>query len=312
MSGKIYSEINKKSMINNGHRGKILDKKNNFEVIDCERCGFKHAIPIPSDKELEEFYGKEFYSRVKPKYFSDYEEDLEWWMAAYRNHYNLLAKHTVGRRLLDIGSGPGYFLKCGREMGWDVLGFEPSKDAAEYSSKLGVEVVNDFFPGETIKKYGKFDAIYMKTVIEHIPDPEKLLRDAKNALVPGGVLCIISPNDYNPLQKILRENLGFEPWWVSPPQHINYFDFKSIQSVLIRQGLSVVDSLGTFPMEFFLLSGINYIGDAKVGRQCQSRRKIFELNMSARNPDILNDIYRFLGAKNIGREFILIAKKPLT
>lgn len=296
-------------MENRNHKGKILDKKNNYEVIDCKECGFKHVNPIPFDKELEEFYGKEFYSHVKPKYFSDYEEDLEWWMATYRNHYNLLAKYTVGRRLLDIGSGPGYFLKCGREMGWNVLGFEPSEDAAKYSSKFGVEVVNDFFSSKAIKKHGKFDAIYMNTVIEHIPDPEKLLQDVKNALISGGVFCTVSPNDYNPLQKILRENLGFDSWWVVPPQHLNYFDFFSISNLLEKNGFEVVEKLGTFPMEFFLLSGINYVGDAKVGRQCQARRKNFELNMYAHNPGILNDIYRFLGTKDIGREFILIAKK---
>lgn len=295
-------------MQNKEHKGKVLNAKNNYEVIDCDACGFKHVTPIPSDKELEEFYGKEFYSHVKPKYFSDYEEDLEWWMATYRNHYNLLAGHTSGRRLLDIGSGPGYFLKCGKEMGWDVLGFEPSRDAAEYSRKLGVEVVNDFFSEEAIEKYGKFDVIYMKTVIEHVPHPEELLRAAKNALVPGGLLCIISPNDYNPLQNILRKNLNFEPWWVSPPQHLNYFDFASISGTLIKQGLTIVDSLGNFPMEFFLLSGINYIGDAKVGRGCQLRRKTFESNMYANNPQLLNDIYRGFGAKGIGREFIIIAK----
>lgn len=295
-------------MKNKEHKGRVLDVKNNYEVIDCISCGFKHVTPIPSDKELEEFYGKEFYSHVKPKYFSDYEEDLDWWMATYRNHYALLSGHTSGRRLLDIGSGPGYFLKCGKDLGWEVLGFEPSKDAAEYSRKLGVEVVNDFFSESAIEKYGKFDVIYMKTVIEHVPHPEELLRAAKKALVPGGLLCIISPNDYNPLQNILRENLNFDPWWVSPPQHLNYFDFKSISETLIKQGLKIVDSFGNFPMEFFLLSGINYIGDAKVGRGCQLRRKTFESNMYANNPQLLNDIYRSFGAKGIGREFIIIAK----
>ena len=246
---------------------------------------------------------------MKPKYFSDYEEDLEWWMATYRNHFSLLAKHTDGRKLLDIGSGPGYFLKCGKDLGWDVLGFEPSKDASEYSRKLGVEVVNDFFSAKAAGKYGKFDAIYMKTVIEHLPDPEKLLLEAKDALAPGGLICIISPNDYNPLQNILREKMNFDPWWVSPPQHLNYFDSASVSKLLERLGLEVVDLLGNFPMEFFLFSGLNYVGNPEVGRQCQLRRKDFELNMYNGDPELLNGIYRSFGGKGIGREFIIIAKK---
>lgn len=290
------------------HSGEVIDSKDGFDVIECLACFFKHVIPIPSHEELEEFYGREFYSHVKPKYFAHYEEDLDWWMATYRNHYELLAKHTKGRRLLDIGSGPGHFLKCGKELGWEVLGFEPSKDAAEYSRKLGVEVVNDFFSKESIKKYGKFDVIYMKTVIEHLPDPKELLQMAKDSLAPGGLLCVISPNEYNPLQNILRKNLNYNPWWVAPPQHINYFNSESITNLLTKLDFKVVESLGNFPMEIFLLSGHNYIGNEKVGRECQANRKLFEQNMYKYGNDYLNSVYSYFAKIGIGREFIVIAK----
>ena len=61
-------------------------------------------------------------------------------------------------------------------------------------------------------------------------------------------------------------------------------------------------------ISFFLISGIDYVGKPAVGRECQLRRKTFELNMYANNPDILNDIYRALGEKGVGREFMIIAK----
>lgn len=292
------------------HYGEVIDSKDGFDVIECETCGFKHVIPIPTPEELEKLYKEEFYSTEKPKYFKDTEEDLEWWEMTYRNYYQMFEKYCQkgNRRLLEIGSGPGYFLKCGKELGWDVLGFEPSKQAYEYSQKFGVKVVNEFFNERNADKYGKFNIVYMNTVIEHLPDPISLIKIAKSVLNPNGFICIISPNDYNPLQNILRNNLGYEPWWVAPPQHINYFDFKSIKKLLERLGFEIVESTGTFPMEFFLLSGDNYVGNDELGRKCHFKRKIFEKNMYKHGREYLNSIYKSLANNYIGREFVVIGR----
>ena len=293
------------------HYGEVIDSKDGFDVIECETCGFKHVIPIPTPEELEKLYKEEFYSTEKPKYFQDTEEDLEWWAMTYRNYYQSFEKYCPegNRRLLEIGSGPGYFLKCGNELGWDVVGFEPSKQAYEYSQKFGIEVVNDFFSEDNAGKYGKFDVVYMNTVIEHLPDPISLIKTAKNVLNPNGIICVVAPNDYNPLQSILRENLSYEPWWVVPRHHINYFDFVSIKKVIERLGFEVVESTGTFPMEFFLLSGDNYVGDGELGRKCHFKRKAFEMNMFKYGSEQLNNIYKALADNGIGREFVVIGRK---
>jgi len=291
------------------HTGAVIDSKEGFDIIECETCGFKHVVPIPTPEELNNLYKKEFYSTEKPNYFKDVEEDLEWWEHTYHNFYHLLEKHcpTNSRRLLEIGSGPGYFLKSGKELGWDVLGFEPSKQAAEYSKTLGVNVVNDFFNETNADRYGTFDVVYMKTVIEHLPDPVALLKSIKSVLKPNGIICIISPNEYNPLQLILRE-MGHEPWWVAPPQHINYFDFKSIKKLLEKIGFDILESTATFPMEFFLLAGENYVGNDELGRKCHFKRKIFEMNLYKLGSEQLNLIYKSLADNGIGREFVVIGR----
>jgi SAM-dependent methyltransferase len=292
------------------HAGAVLDSVNGFDVIECETCEFKHVIPIPTSEELDKLYKEDFYSTEKPRYFKDVEEDLEWWELTYRNYYQLFEKYcpNENRRLLEIGSGPGYFLKCGKELGWDVLGFEPSKQAYEYSQKFGVSVVNEFFSEGNAEKCGRFDVVYMNTVIEHLPDPISLIKSIKNVLNPNGIICVISPNDYNPLQSILREKLGYEPWWVAPPQHINYFDFESVKGLLERRGFEIVDFTGTFPMEFFLLSGDNYVENDELGRKCHFKRKRFEANMYKYGKEYLNEIYKALADKGIGREFVVIGR----
>lgn len=291
------------------HRGKTIDKKDSFAVIDCRICGFTHINPLPDENVLKTLYKETFYSNEKPHYFKDMEEDLHWWQAHYRNHYKLFERHTKGKKVLDIGSGPGHFLTCGKEMGWDVLGFEPSKEAAEYARKKGVRVINDLFSAKKALHYGPFDVVYLYLVLEHIPHPTEFLQEVKKVLKPGGILCVISPNEYNPLQNLLRQHKGFKPWWVAPPQHINYFTFSSMRRLLKKLNFRIVEHMATFPMEFFLLGGENYVGKRQVGRMCHKRRKTFEITLFDHAPHMLNTFYRFLARHNIGREFVIMARK---
>ena len=117
------------------HSGVVVASANGFDVIECKECGFKHSIPIPTDDELERIYSHEYYTQEKPLYLERYHEDLEWWNTVYTQRYEILEQHLSSqqRRILDIGSGPGYFLLNGKNRGWKVKGIEPSTEAAAYS-----------------------------------------------------------------------------------------------------------------------------------------------------------------------------------
>ena len=294
------------------HYGEVIDSKDGFDVIECKTCGFKHVIPIPTPEELKELYEKEFYDPENKDchYIERHIEDLEWWNLIYNNYFKIFEKYCnkKNKRILEIGSGPGHFLKYGSDLGWDVQGFEPSKKAFIYSKKFNINVINKFFNNKSTIKLGKFDVVYAHNVLEHLPDPRSVIKIAKNILKSNGIICIISPNDYNPLQNILRDNLGYKPWWVAPPQHINYFNFESIKKLLERLGFKIVEFTCTFPMEFFLLSGNNYVGNDKLGRKCHFKRKAFEINMYKHGNKHLDRIYRNLANDGIGREFVVIGK----
>ena len=230
----------------------------------------------------------------------------------YAERYKILEQHLPHnqRRLLDIGSGPGFFLLNGKNRGWEVRGIEPSLQAAEHSRSLGLEVENIFFSEESAPTLGKFDAINMSEVLEHIPYPGALLSLAHEQLHEGGLVCIVVPNDFNPFQIALRDHMGFKPWWVAPPHHINYFNFDSLQKLVKRIGFEVVHKEATFPIDMFLLMGDNYIGNDELGRQCHARRKSLEVNvMNAGMAKVLTSLYKGLAHSGIGREIVLIAKK---
>lgn len=296
----------------NGHKGVILDSRNEFDVIDCRACGFKHIVPIPTADELEEVYRHDYYSKEKPLYLKRYTEDIDWWNLVYDERYDIFEKFLPPekRTIIDIGSGPGFFLLRGKERNWQTLGIEPSAQAAAHSRALGLEIVEQFLSDETATSLGTFDALHMSNVLEHVPDPAEMLNLCKRLLSPDGLLCIVVPNDYNPFQRALRTSCDFAPWWVAPPHHINYFDFDSLPDLLQRCGFDVQHREATFPIDLFLLMGDNYIGNDELGRTCHLKRKKFEAALEAAGlAAVKRALYQSLAKINVGREVCIFAKQ---
>jgi hypothetical protein len=123
------------------------------------------------------------------------------------------------------------------------------------------------------------------------------------------LICVGVPNDYNALQQAARAG-GTQPWWLVPPHHLNYFDFTSLETLLKRVGLDVIETLTSFPMELFLLMGDNYVGNDTLGRECHARRKHFDLALEkAGLGEVRRKLYGALAKAGIGREAIIVARK---
>ena len=297
----------------NSHHGELIESSNGFDVIECIECGFKHVTPIPTSKELDDVYSHEYYSSEKPLYIERYLEDKEWWDLVYSARYDILEKNLAkeSRKILDVGSGPGLFLLKGKERGWQVKGIEPSTQAATYSTDvLDLDIENSFLDTELASKIGSFSAINLGEVLEHLPEPFEMLKLVHSLLDDDGMICLIVPNDFNPFQLILRDHLDFKPWWVAPPHHINYFNFKSLTGLVERCGFEVVHKEATFPIDMFLLMRDNYIGDDIVGRECHKKRMNFEKSVSfGGDNSVLKNLYSSFAKEGIGREIVMFVKK---
>ncbi len=294
------------------HRGKILERSGKYDIIDCVKCGFIHANPIPKVEALDEFYDKSFYQEVKPDYLEKTRNELAYWQMTYQDKMDELHRHIKkkNKRIVDIGCSGGFFPKYFQDRGWDAVGIEPSPVAAEYAKKMGVKVINKLFEEVDLKSIGKFDAVHLAFVLEHLRDPISLLRKAYQLLNKGGVICIESPNDFNPLQAILRNEMNKKPYWVCLLDHINYFTPRSLAKLLENNKFKIVEMCGTFPMEVFVLMGEDYIGNDPVGRACHQKRMNLELHLGRNGlGDAKKNAYRSLIKRGIGREIIVYGKK---
>lgn len=294
------------------HYGKHIASKNGYDAIECEKCRFIHVIPLPSEKELDKYYKDIFYSDYKPDYINNHKKDIDWWTQIFKQRFNLFDKYLISKkakRILDIGSGPGFFLKYFKDIGWDAIGIEPSQSAAEFSRGLGLEIHQNSIFKFNLEKLGKFDIIHSNQTFEHLVDPNEALQIIRSLLKPNGLIFLCVANDFNPIQKILNKKMGFPDWWFTPPEHVNYFSIESVLGLLTKNGFEPLDKITTFPIDLFLLMGDNYIESPSIGKICHTRRKNFELNLIQSNAiELKNTIYKQLFNVGIGREIEILAK----
>ena len=105
-------------------------------MIDCRICKFIHIIPVPSDQELNSFYDNEYYQNTKPNFISKNENEMDYWNSVFDEKLVAIEKliSSKSKRILDIGSGPGVFLRRAKRRGWNVIGVEPSPLASDYAN----------------------------------------------------------------------------------------------------------------------------------------------------------------------------------
>lgn len=295
------------------HNGPRIAHAHGHDVIDCFDCGFRHVLPLPDPAALEREYRDNYYQDEKPNFIAHAGEDQAWFELAQGDRLEIFEK-LLGpsrRRLLDIGCGPGFFLSTAIKRGWQGQGVEPSRQAAAHARALGATIHEGLFTADLAHGLGRFDAVNLTNMLEHVPDPIAILTRAIGLLEPGGVLCVGVPNDFSPFQIAARNAVPVGDWWLAPPHHLNYFDFESLAALMGRLGLAVRERTTSFPMEAFLMMGDNYVGDPALGRTCHNKRKRFDFALEAAGlRETRRELYRALAGLGIGREAVVIAVKP--
>lgn len=295
-------------------RGNTIYSDEHQKLIECKTCGFIHISPYPQKEALDSMYKNNFYESEKPDYISKFENEKDYWFAVYKERFSQVERllKTNKRRVLDIGSSIGYFLKVGQEIGWEVLGIEPSQFAANYANNMGVETIADVFENIDLEQLGTFSFIHMSLVLEHIINPTELIAKCRDLLEVGGCLCIEVPNEFNPLQELLVNQIGTPQYWITTgktPHHLNYFNQRSLKKLVNKVGFDVKYITSTFPMELFVLMGDNYIGNNEVGKNCHTKRMTFEMNLLSSKRNIKSELYQRLNQLDLGREIIVFGVK---
>lgn len=138
-----------------------------------------------------------------------------------------------GRMLLDVGAGSGILLQAARKVGFSAVGIEPSSWLVAQARAHGQEVLEGVLPHAAVG--GPFDVVTLIDVIEHVPEPGKLLSAIREVLKPGGVAIVVTPD----VSSLVARALSFR-WWHYRIAHISYFNKKTLTIMTQRAGLSVL------------------------------------------------------------------------
>jgi O-antigen chain-terminating methyltransferase len=108
-----------------------------------------------------------------------------------------LAHFEGASSVLDIGCGRGEFLELLRDAGIDARGVDEDGHAVEHCRAKGLDVIRR--NGISVLEEstdGSLGGIFAAQVIEHLPPSAllRLVRQARRALAPGGVLLLESVN----------------------------------------------------------------------------------------------------------------------
>jgi methionine biosynthesis protein MetW len=129
-----------------------------------------------------------------------------------------------GDRVCDLGVGDGALLEyLIREKGISGYGLDVSPKAVEYCRGRGLNVeLTDINQPVNRYMHEPFDYIILSEIIEHIPDPEKLLTDLRPFARKGLIISIPNTGFH---QHRLRLLLGKFPlqWVVTPGEHLRYW-----------------------------------------------------------------------------------------
>ena len=311
------------------HQGELMDsvigvdpatgKDRVYHVVRCEICILTHLWPLPSQASLDSFYETLFYEQEKPDMIAHYEQDRAWWMACVHGPILETCAQALGAAddappsILDVGAGPGLLLRTAQARGWRTTAIEPSLLCATRLAEQGHTVWNGTlwdYVASVRDAHERYDVVTLYETLEHMSNPEEALLQVYDLLRPGGVVAVVVPNDWSPLQLAACKKLGLPHYWISAPAHVSYFTAKTAQLMLRRTGFDIIDCRGTYPLEQFLLDGRNYVGHDDIGRNCHTERMAWELTavQEGRWP-IVEEQYRTSMVHRIGRELVMIGRR---
>jgi SAM-dependent methyltransferase len=213
----------------------LVTIEDSFKIVECKRCGLVYLNPRPKEEDLSEFYDDFFltdevsvsqWTRLMSKVYEETKKNIE-------------RKYSSGK-LLDMGCGLGLFLKLWDLKKWELYGIDISKKAVEYAKSKGLDVKGGSLE-KTNFSNGYFDVITMFYVLEHLPNPLKVLREARRILKEDGLLVIRVPQSIS-AERFLRF-FGVRRNLFHPPMHLYDFSTKILKEFLLKAGFKRIKTV---------------------------------------------------------------------
>jgi 2-polyprenyl-3-methyl-5-hydroxy-6-metoxy-1,4-benzoquinol methylase len=160
-----------------------------------------------------------------------------------------LIQSSTAMRILDLGCGNGVLTKKIADLGYDVVGVDPSESGVEGAKKMFPDIdfkVCGVYDDPEKAGLGKFELVVAEEVIEHLYYPDELLKFSRKVLDKNGILIITTPY-YGYLRNLLlgifnRWDHHLTPLW--DHGHIKLFSKKTMLRLLVRNQFKMIQFQG--------------------------------------------------------------------
>ena len=287
--------------------------------IKINKWGFCQYDPLPSEKELQEYYEKKYYQEGLGSYDIAYSaEEITYFKLKASLIYRETEKLTrvaEEKKLLDVGCGEGWIMDKFFHSGVSVTGLDFSRFALE---KIHPHLLPFFEQGniydvlrEKSKQQITFDLIVCANVLEHVVDPEALLSIVRSLMHSHSLLVLIVPNDFSELhQHLLKTKKISKEFWLCYPDHLSYFSKNSMENFLKDSGYSVRAVVADNPVDLNLLNdNSNYIEDQSKGKNTHLFRVRMDNFLASVDEGKLLSLYEVFGSMGVGRDLNYYCQK---
>jgi 2-polyprenyl-3-methyl-5-hydroxy-6-metoxy-1,4-benzoquinol methylase len=211
-----------------------------YRVARCVDCGFHYLYPHLIESAMQEVYRESSYYEGGACGYADTSYTAQEFAlrSTFRQLLHNLAKRGLtGGDLLEIGCGYGYLLDEARLFFDRRVGTDFSPEGAEIARKTGAEV---FVGGiEQVPSQAKFDCLIGTQLIEHVYEPLSFVKRLVDYTRPGGHIVLATPD----IGGVLRKLMGRRWPSFKVPEHVLYFDYRTLSSLMLRAGLRDVHRL---------------------------------------------------------------------
>ena len=236
--------IKKKCILCKNEKFRLISKKTRdskkHKIIRCLKCDHIQLFPVPTLNDEKKFYDE----NLQDKNINDVgsiKRARRKMMPDNTRRYQFMKKIIPKKsRVLEIGSGHGFFLEIMKTNGFDIIGYDISKEKRKYSKKITDVPVYDININEKIPADNKFDIVVLFHTLEHITDPITLLKNIKKLLKPKGKILIEVPNSDDFHLKLNKFYKEF--YWERA--HIHYFNPNKLKYVIHKSGFKNIRIVG--------------------------------------------------------------------
>jgi 2-polyprenyl-3-methyl-5-hydroxy-6-metoxy-1,4-benzoquinol methylase len=225
-----------------GHPGYQLPSR--YDIWACARCDTKFAEPLAVDgrvydliyRYIEHVRGYARYARYARAvvheqdplgYLAD-EEDSYWAIAEF-----LGEQHNNSGEIIEVGSGLGYLTYAISRRGYNIRGIDISEVAvANAARRFGDLYERSDLLAIAAERVGRYEAVIMTELVEHVPEVETLLAAALRIVRPDGHVVVTTPNKSASPDHALWDT-------DSPPVHLWWFSETSMRTLAARLGADV-------------------------------------------------------------------------